>query len=72
MASKYGRDLVFCRTCNIYWGESAVHISDTLKSPLLKHVFDPKIKYPEPMHTKSDKFWYAFSALLVLIAALLI
>jgi len=70
--SKDGLDLVFCVSCNIYWGENMAHISDTIKSPLLKHIFDPKVKYPEPIHTRSDKFWYAFSALLILIAALLI
>jgi len=69
---KHGQSLIFCVTCNIYWGESAEQIAETLKSPLLKHVFAPKIVYEEPMHTKIDKFWYTFSALLVLIAVFLI
>jgi len=69
---QYGQSLIFCQSCNIYWGHSAEQITNTLTSPLLKHIFEKKFEYKPPAHTGSDKFWYAFSMFLVLVAALLV
>ena len=73
LAEKGGRSLVFCRICDIYWGDSVSGVSTMSESPIFKKVFyNYKFEYKEPLYTKSDKFWYAFSTVLVLVAALLV
>ena len=70
--SKDGQSLIFCESCDIYWGKTVEQITETLKSPLLKHAFESVPTYKKSVHTKTDKSWYAFAILLILIAVALI
>ncbi len=73
-ATDLKNDLIFCATCDIYWGESADALNYTLESPFFRKIFAEAPRAPQGKADldNRDLALYGGAFLMIYIAVILL